>query len=84
VFTPAIDSAATTAAIPGLCGNRIYSIFETAVQGFVSIEPPALSMDPITNNWTLTCSSINLTDVGTWTLTLKATLELYPNVPAVS
>ena len=27
-FAPATDSAATTAAIPALCGNRVYSIVE--------------------------------------------------------
>ena len=79
-FAPATDSAATTAAISGLCGNRLYSIVEAPVQGFVSIVPPAAGLDPLTNTWTLSCLSTNLADVGIWTVTLKAALELYPTI----
>jgi hypothetical protein len=38
-FLPATDIAATSL-IPGLCGNRIYSIVEASAQNFVSIVPP--------------------------------------------
>jgi len=39
-FSPATDTAATPV-VPGLCGNRIYSIVEVSAQNFVSIVPPA-------------------------------------------
>ena len=39
-FLPATDTAATSI-VPGLCGNRIYSIVEVSAQNFVSIVPPA-------------------------------------------
>ena len=38
-FLPATNTP-TTSLVPGLCGNRIYSIVEASVQNFVSIVPP--------------------------------------------
>jgi hypothetical protein len=46
--------------------------------------PPAVGLDPVVNNWTLTCLSNNLADMGLWTVTLKAELQLYPTITPVT
>ncbi len=79
-FAPATDTAATST-VPGLCGNRIYSIVETLPRNFVSIVAPSAGQDPFVDNWTLTCLSTNLADVGVYTtVTLKVVLESYPSI----
>jgi hypothetical protein len=75
-----MDSAATSASILALCGNRVYSIVETLAQNFVSIGRPQAGEDPFVDNWTLTCLSNSLQDVGVYTVTLKASLEFYPAI----
>jgi hypothetical protein len=41
-------------------------------------------MDPFVDNWTLTCLSNNLADVGVWTVTLSVKLDNYPMVAAAT
>jgi hypothetical protein len=43
-----------------------------------------VDLDPVVNNWTLTCLSTNLADVGLWTVTLKAELQLYSTITPVT
>ena len=52
-FAPATDSAAATALIPALCGNRVYSIVETEAYSIVSIIAPVAALDPLVADWTL-------------------------------
>ena len=80
-FKPATDTAAATSSSLSLCGNRIYSIVETLPQNFVSIVAPSAGQDPFVDNWTLTCLSTNLADVGVYnTVTLKVVLQDYPSI----
>ena len=68
-FMPATDAAGTTAAIPGLCGPRVYTILESSpVTNFMSIVAPV--GDAFTQAWTLNALSNDILDVGTWTITL--------------
>jgi hypothetical protein len=71
-FAPATDTAATSAAVPELCGVRVYSILETFPQGFVSIVAPTSNM--YISNWTLSMFSNSFLNVGIWTVTLQAML----------
>jgi len=50
---------------------------------FTTITSPA-PLNPQTNDWTLTFKTNNLAVVGVYTVTLKATLQLYPSVPAIT
>ena len=65
---PATDSAAISAAIPSLCGPRLYEILELQPQNFVKIVHTL--GDPYTTAWTLEAMSNNLADAGVWTITL--------------
>jgi hypothetical protein len=82
-FTPASDSASTTAAVTGLCGPVTYSILEAQPATFVSIISPGAGLE-LTNPWTLTALSNNFADVGTWTITLQAVLTNFPTITATS
>jgi hypothetical protein len=64
--------------MPDFCGNRIYTILEPSASGIVTITPPAAGLSPYTEQWTLTCESTNLADVGVKTFTLQVALELWP------
>jgi hypothetical protein len=75
-FLPATDPDTIATSMSDLCGNRVYSIVETAAQNIVKITPPANGLI-FADKWTLTCQSNNLADVGVYTFTLKAALELY-------
>jgi len=79
-FTPTTNSAETTLG-SGYCGTRDYTIVEAQPQTFVTIVSPAPA-NVFTTNWSLTCLSANIADVGVWTVTLKATLTNYPLVQA--
>jgi hypothetical protein len=81
-FTPASDTASSTAAVPGLCGTVSYLIVETQPSLFMTIVPPVTS--PFTNLWTLTALSSSFADVGAWAITLQATLVNYPTIVATS
>jgi hypothetical protein len=83
-FSPATDSRASTASLPGLCDVRVYTIVEAIPQGFITITPPAAGLNVYTDNWSLTCQTNDLTVVGTHNVTLKATLSLYAGVPFVT
>ena len=72
VFAPATDTAATFAGVFDLCGPRVYTIVEAIPQGFVSIVAP--TTNEYSSNWTLSMKSVNFTDVGVWTVTVKAKL----------
>lgn len=63
-----------------MCGGRYYSIVEASAQTFASIAPPAVGLNDLVDNWTLTFLSTNLADVGVWTVTLKAELQQYPTI----
>jgi hypothetical protein len=42
---------------------------------------PSSGQDPFVDDWTLTCLSTNLADVGVYnTVTLKVVLQDYPNI----
>jgi hypothetical protein len=68
IFAPATDTASLAAGVVGLCGVRIYTIFETIPKDFVKIVSPATEI--YTENWTLSMLSNSLDDVGTHTVTL--------------
>lgn len=75
-FAPATNNKETTLGSPGLCGPRVYTIVQVQPATFVTVAPaPA---NPLTDNWTLNCSSSFAGDVGTWTVTLKAELQDNP------
>ena len=59
---PATDSVAASANIPDLCGPRNYSINEN--YSFVTILPPAGSINQYTNAWQLSYKSDLLSEVG--------------------
>jgi hypothetical protein len=82
-FAPATNSAETMLASTGFCGVRLYSIVELQPQNFVQILSP-LPSNEYTTNWSLKCQSTNLADVGVWPVTLRATLQDYPTVPAAT
>jgi hypothetical protein len=65
---PATDTAGSTAVVPSLCGPRVYTIVEAQPKNFMSIVAPA--GDAYTQAWTLNALSNNISDVGTWTITL--------------
>ena len=53
-FLPATDPDTIATSMPDFCGDRVYSIVETAAQSIVTITPPTTGLifsDP----WTLTC-----------------------------
>ena len=79
-FKPATDPVTTFLANLGFCGNRVYTILEASATGIVTITPPAAGLDPFSADWSLTCLSSNLSDVGVKTFTLQAALELYAGV----
>jgi hypothetical protein len=49
----------------------------------MTITPPAAGTE-LTAAWTLTALANNAADIGTWTITLKATLQNYPTITATS
>jgi len=82
-FAPAIDSAATSAAIPGLCGPRVYSIIEDPAHLLTTLDVFA-GTDQFVDNWSLTFISNSLLDMGTWTVTLQVALADYASVPVAT
>ena len=82
MFAPATDTAATTVAIPDLCGPRVYTIVQITPQGFVSIIAPTTNL--YSSNWTLSMLSTNYSDVGVWTVTVQAKLANYTGVSAAT
>lgn len=82
----ATDTAGTAAFLPALCGPRTYSTSISAGQNLltITITPPTSPADPYTASWSLNCNSNDMIDVGVWTITLHAQLDLYPSVQATS
>ena len=82
-FMPATDSAASTAAIPSLCGPRIYTIVEANPLAFTTIVPPAAGQEYI-SAWTLSEITSNFAYVGVWPMTLSVKLQNYSSVAAAT
>jgi hypothetical protein len=81
-FLPATDPESIATSTPDLCGNRVYSIVESAAQSIVTIIPPATG-DPFLDQWSISLRSDSLADIGLYTFTFKAVLEFYPDsIPA--
>jgi len=80
-FMPATDSAATLAAVPSLCGLRVYTILETQPKNFMKVVQT--TGDLYTTAWSLEAMSTSLADVGVWTINLQASLQSYPTVAPV-
>ena len=77
-LSPVYDSAGTTANKPSLCGNKVYTIVEPEVQTLFTINPPGIY------SGSLKVVSNNFADYGIYTVTLKVSLESYPNVAPVT
>ena len=66
-FDPFIDNVAVMTSTPSICGPRTYSIVEA--YAWASLISPAAGLE-FTNPWTLSIDTLDLTDVGTHTLTI--------------
>ena len=66
-FDPFTDNFAVWKSIPSICGPRTYSIIEAYT--WASLISPAAGLE-FTNPWTLSIDTLDLTDVGTHTLTI--------------
>jgi len=80
---PATDTKATAAGVAALCGSRTYTIVEAVPAAFTTITSPAAGQE-LTSAWILSFSTSSCADRGSWTITLRASLQNYAGVTAVT
>ena len=77
-FMPATDTVSGTSN-PSLCGNRLYVLTGLPVPITGSIVAPTTGTE-FTSPWTLNLQSLSVSDVGTFPLTITASLVNYLTV----
>jgi hypothetical protein len=65
---------ATQQSVPKYCGERLYTL---TAYSFLTLIPPS---DPWSGKYTISLSTANAANVGTYSATLQVSLVTYPNV----